>query len=150
MLASAGDGAPRSVRVPRAIIPGYGLPEQDARSSALPRGAGSEPARQQPKLIISMSTVRVNRGLQRRSASRHGGKAHKSKCVEPRTRMQAGHAPFVAGCGGGKQQTVKHGVSTKLPTVLIDIITKPTQPDRQQIRAWTLQRRRNPNGIHRR
>ncbi len=51
--------------------------------------------------------------------------------------MQAGHAPFVAGCGGGKQQTVKHGVSTKLPTVLIDIITS------QPIGAWTLQRRRN-------
>lgn len=41
------DGDTRSVRVPRAIIPGYGLPEQDAQSNALPRGAGSEPARQQ-------------------------------------------------------------------------------------------------------
>ena len=43
-----GDGDPRSVRVPRAIIPGYGLPEQDAQSNALPRVSGSEPERQLP------------------------------------------------------------------------------------------------------
>lgn len=41
------DDDTRSVRAPRAIIPGYGLPEQDAQSNALPREAGSEPARQQ-------------------------------------------------------------------------------------------------------
>ena len=66
-----------------------------------------------------MSTTRVNRGLQRRSASRHGGNAHKSQCEEPKTSEQDGRVPVTDYRGGGKPETVKRGESTNLPVVLI-------------------------------